>query len=278
MNDLFSQFVRWNEGGARVQSGSPDILIKQTSKEERTSFAEVQLLRAEYMMKAGAVGANDLYQIYLALQRFDVPSEDLHYRVAVFCDGMYSMDTDKVRSDLVTNILKSYANVLRYGRSHLFHAMPRMLTIWLDVSQKKTETLETRNKERLSTPDMDIKDKQDIDKMNKEMIRAFRQLDSYAFYTAFPQLISRIVHPNESVFQTLKIILSELICHYPHQCLWQSIAVYRTGHWCKNIRQERCTQVYQVAKNKDRQIEQLIDQYDYVSALLIGHVQFCYCI
>lgn len=56
----------------------------------------MQLLRAEYMLKSGAVAATDLYQIYLSLQRFDVPSEDLHYRVAVFCDGMYSIDTEKV--------------------------------------------------------------------------------------------------------------------------------------------------------------------------------------
>ncbi|KAK6043436.1 hypothetical protein COOONC_19059 [Cooperia oncophora] len=105
--------------------------------------------------------------------------------------------------------------------------------------------------------------------MNTEISRAFRQLDSYAFYTAFPQLISRIVHPNASVFSTLKAILADLICKYPHQCIWQSIAVYRTGPWQKSIRQERCSQVFAVVKNKRHNMDQLIDQYDYVAAALI---------
>ena len=54
---------------------------------------QAQLLRAEYMQKAGAVGSSDLYQIYNTLQRMDVPSEDLHHRVALFCDNMYTMSS-----------------------------------------------------------------------------------------------------------------------------------------------------------------------------------------
>ncbi|RCN39391.1 hypothetical protein ANCCAN_14669 [Ancylostoma caninum] len=268
MNKLFTSFVQWHEAGAKSSPESPDVLVKRTSRESRAAFAEVQLLRAEYMLKSGAVAATDLYQIYLSLQKFDVPSEDLHYRVAVFCDGMYSIDTEKVRSDLVANILKSYANALRFGRNHLFHAMPRMLTIWLDVSQKKTEIMHTRGSDARAI-EMNHRDNNDITQMNTEISRAFRQLDSYAFYTAFPQLISRIVHPNASVFSTLKAILADLICRYPHQCIWQSIAVYRTGSWQKNIRQERCAQVFAVVKNKRHNMDQLIDQYDYIAAILI---------
>uniref|UniRef100_A0A158P778 FAT domain-containing protein n=1 Tax=Angiostrongylus cantonensis TaxID=6313 RepID=A0A158P778_ANGCA len=204
MNQLFTSFVQWHESGAKNTVDSPEVLVKRTSKESRAAFAEnhchnifqVQLLRAEYMLKSGAVAATDLYQIYLSLQKFDVPSEDLHYRVAVFCDGMYSIDTEK------------------------------------------TDAVQLRGDDARST-EMNKRDNADIAQMNSEISRAFRQLDSYAFYTAFPQLISRIVHPNASVFSTLKAILADLICRYPHQCLWQSIAVYRSGPWQKNIRQER---------------------------------------
>ncbi|VDM80315.1 unnamed protein product [Strongylus vulgaris] len=91
-----ASFVHWHETGGKSNAESPDVLVKKTSRESRAAFAEVQLLRAEYMLKSGAVAANDLYQIYLSLQKFDVPSEDLHYRVAVFCDGMYSIDTEKI--------------------------------------------------------------------------------------------------------------------------------------------------------------------------------------
>lgn len=39
------------------------------------------------------------------------------------------------------------------------------------------------------------------------------------FYTAFAQLISRITHPNEEVFQTLKVITEQ---HYSASRFFQS--------------------------------------------------------
>lgn len=92
MTEMFSEFVPYVESGTRF--GSDTILT--TRKEERASFAEVQLLRAEYMMKAGAVSSSDLYKIYMALRKIQVPSEDLFYRIALFCDSLYSLDTSNV--------------------------------------------------------------------------------------------------------------------------------------------------------------------------------------
>lgn len=40
-------------------------------------------------------------------------------------------------SDKVTQILDAYISVLSQGKTHLFHVLPRMLTIWLDNTEKK---------------------------------------------------------------------------------------------------------------------------------------------
>lgn len=39
------------------------------------------------------------------------------------------------------------------------------------------------------------------------MLHIFRQLDPYYFYKAYPQLISRIEHKSENVFNALKVFL-----------------------------------------------------------------------
>lgn len=41
--------------------------------------------------------------------------------------------------------------------------------------------------------------------MNAVIYDGFKCIDHYMFYTAFAQLISRISHPNDDVFQTLKV-------------------------------------------------------------------------
>ncbi|PAV60844.1 hypothetical protein WR25_02264 [Diploscapter pachys] len=266
MNAVFEQLSSCSSSRNKIERLNIEKVLKATCIEERTAFAEAQLLRAEYMQKAGAVGSSDLYQIYNTLQRMDVPSEDLHHRVALFCDNMYTMSSQneqlKIRTELVPNILKSYSNALKYGRNHLSHAMPRMLTIWLDVSESKT----ARITELSTSRGLVEKEETDIRSMNQQILNSLKELDPYCFYFSFAQLISRIGHPNESVFQALMIIISDLLVKYPHQCIWQSIAVYRSG---SSGRHEQCSKIYQMAIRKQPKLAEIIDQYDYVSGWLI---------
>lgn len=73
------------------------------------------------------------------------------------------------------------------------------------------------------------------------------RLPPYQYLIAFPQLISRICHPNSDVFTKLEVhtrlqmlhillidfmrlfnmqaIILKLLNHYPQQCLWMMIAV-----------------------------------------------------
>ncbi|KAF8356999.1 atl-1 [Pristionchus pacificus] len=245
-------------------------LVAQQRKEERAAYAEVQLLRTEYMLKAGASAPEDLYKTYLGLKKLEVQSEDLHYRVAVFIDSLLNMA--EIRSELIPNILDSYGQVIKCGRSHLFHAVPRMLTIWLDVTQKWAEEACTY------APTSSDREKRvkEIRALNQTMRGIIESLPLSVFFPSFPQLISRILHPDQSVFEELMNVLAKLIVAFPHQCLWQAIAVYRDApdpmqdkHSEKMI---KCKQVFERAKmlDKKKTLDDLIDQYDYFARQLIN--------
>lgn len=254
--------------------------LKNESKEEKANFVKVELLLADYALKAGACNVADLYSKYNALPAIADPSEDLFYRVAIFLDNYLYSRNENLLADKVVSILEAYTRVLVQGTTHLFHVMPRMLTIWLDNTQKKTaEGSGTPAKrprsaipafEHRSARDVQA-DEKDITEMNNKMREAFNRLGHYVFYTAFAQLISRISHPNEEVFLTLKNILAELIVEYPHQCLWQSIAVYRSDLSKQQQRYDRCRMVFELAKRKDKigQLKTLITQYEYIAAAFI---------
>ena len=84
------------------------------------TILQAQLLRAEYMQKAGAVGSSDLYQIYNTLQRMDVPSEDLHHRVALFCDNMYTMSSQNEQLKVVIDYEEEMFFVMLFFLALLF--------------------------------------------------------------------------------------------------------------------------------------------------------------
>uniref|UniRef100_A0A915C076 Serine/threonine-protein kinase ATR n=2 Tax=Parascaris univalens TaxID=6257 RepID=A0A915C076_PARUN len=258
--------------------------LRNEPKEEKDNFVKVQLLLADYSLRAGACSFADLYSKYNALPAIADPSEDLYYRVAIFLDNYLYSKNENLVADKVTLILQAYVRVLTQGRSHLFHVMPRMLTIWLDNAQKKVEEVTTAQQKKPNARDVLTlnrnlsNEEKEIREMNAIMRDAFSRLDHYMFYTAFAQLISRITHPNEEVFNTLKNILAELLMEYPHQCLWQSIAVYRSDQKKQQLRFTRCRTVYDIAKRKDRsgQLQILISQYEYAAAAFIKVAEDAY--
>lgn len=81
-----------------------------------------------------------------------------------------------------------------------------------------------------------------------QIIQAMMErLPPYQYFIAFPQLISRICHPNSDVFAKLEVctfykyynklkwllflqaIILKLLQHYPQQCLWMMIAVNKVN-------------------------------------------------
>uniref|UniRef100_A0A183D6H8 FAT domain-containing protein n=1 Tax=Gongylonema pulchrum TaxID=637853 RepID=A0A183D6H8_9BILA len=154
------------------------------------------LLLAEYSLRAGASSFGDLYNTYYSLPLIAEPSEDLYYRVA------------NAPVDKIIIVLKSYKRVLLQGSNYLFHVMPRMLSIWLDYTQKLAENACTQPPPKMPrnlTQRSPVHEDSDVREMNGVINDTFKRLDHYMFYSAFAQLISRITHPNDEVFQTLKV-------------------------------------------------------------------------
>ncbi|KAL4003694.1 FAT domain family protein [Acanthocheilonema viteae] len=108
-------------------------------KKGNEDFVKAHLLFAEYSLRAGASSYGDFYKTYFSLPLIAEQSEDLFYRVAVFLDKYLYSKNENAEAHNVTMILKAYRRVLKHGKSYLFHVMPRMLSIWLDYTQKMVE-------------------------------------------------------------------------------------------------------------------------------------------
>lgn len=57
-------------------------------------------------------------------------------------------------------------------------------------------------------------------KINKKVERNIKTLPSYLWLAVLPQMVSRVVHKNETLFRTLEKILLSVISNFPHQAFW----------------------------------------------------------
>ena len=76
-----------------------------------------------------------------------------------------------------------------------------------------------------------------LTKLNSSISNALQKIPTYAFLTVYPQLVSRICHPEDRVFETLSNILMKVLFLYPCQAIWMLIAVKNSS---VELRKQRC--------------------------------------
>ncbi len=77
-------------------------------------------------------------------------------------------------------------------------------------------------------------------KLNQIISIALQRTPTYAFLTVYPQMVSRICHPEERVFEHLSNILMKVLFLYPCQAIWMLIAVKNSS---VELRKNRCKKI-----------------------------------
>ncbi|KAH9855081.1 hypothetical protein C2E23DRAFT_725567 [Lenzites betulinus] len=107
--------------------------------------------------------------------------------------------------------VRCFTRAIRYGSKYIYQTLPRVLTIWLDLAEDP------------QTNSTDI-----FKKVNDEVARAIKQAPMYKWYTAFPQIVSRIGIQNQTAYDVLAVLLYTVIQEYPKQALWLFSAVAKS--------------------------------------------------
>ncbi|KAL5508165.1 hypothetical protein ACEPAH_5783 [Sanghuangporus vaninii] len=208
--------------------------------EKKRGEAKARLLRAKWMRDSGrydaSVVAKELSDLTKNLSDF----ESAHYHAGHFQDECYKAlsaaekrSTQGPRMNLFT--VKSYATAIRLGSKYAYQTIPRLLTIWLDMGED----------DGFATCDQFIK-------INEEVQRAITRTPVYKWMTAFPQIVSRVEHKNNQVFNTLSKLIATVLQEYPQQGLWLFVSAVKSN---RDIRTKRGKAILDQLRNNSGNAE-----------------------
>lgn len=204
----------------------------------------------------------------------------------------------------IYKICRNYGKALENGQKYVYQSLPRLLTLWLDFEnlvffnagrvdtsqpsdaatgvagatggrEKGGVTAGSRSSTaaNISTSTRDDVAVKRMNDLNKVMSKWVQTLPTFLFLQAFPQLISRIGHPNPVTFAVLEQILIKTLCTYPQQALWQMMSLYKSNH---DIRNHRCLAIFRQAAalsgkspSKSLPLTKLIEQFTRVTDNLV---------
>ncbi|KAF2206005.1 hypothetical protein GQ43DRAFT_427658 [Delitschia confertaspora ATCC 74209] len=125
-----------------------------------------------------------------------------------------------VAGDTANLVIHNYLRSIPYGTKYYYQIIPKLLTLWLDMG------MDVYNPPRGEARELTAQRANFLDLINKNIKRYTNErIPAYAWYSAFPQIITRISHPHKGVWETLQAIILKVTSFYPQQALWSLLAV-----------------------------------------------------
>lgn len=231
--------------------------VKQLEKSDRKLYAETKLLIATKNAESMNIQIDSNVRLFKESVDAFKESEKSFVYLAQYLDKVYAALTDDDQKsekgyNLLSDIMMFYGKSMSFGCHYVYQSMPRLLSIWLDFTA-------TANQH-------DDLQKRCSAKLTLIASKFCSILPPFIFFTAFSQLVSRICHPCNDVYQVLKTILVTLIKNFPQQSLWMMSSVFKSSY---ASRVRRCSEVYQDKRLADTNMQKLITDFNSFAEKLI---------
>ncbi|UPX14349.1 Non-specific serine/threonine protein kinase [Ascochyta rabiei] len=214
-----------------------------------------QLLLAKWLDRAGQTKSGSLKDAY-ATGVMSYPKWDKgHYYLGRYYLKLLESEKklpvtkqsqEYLAGSLIKLVIENFVRSTVYGTKYYYQTLPKILTLWLDLGT------EVMNVTPRSARDKEFHDHRltYLDHINKYLKRyAGERMPAYTWYTAFPQIITRISHPNKNVWDALQSIIIRVAAAYPQQTLWSLLAVL---HSTQDDRRARGTAVLQKLRDTSK--------------------------
>ncbi|TVY28597.1 Protein kinase [Lachnellula hyalina] len=206
-----------------------------TKQQQNFLTARAHLLLAKWLDSAGQTQSAALRSQYQLAARTHQTWEKGHYYLGRHYNKL--LETEKalapelqaepyLTGETAKLVIENYLRSLSYGTKYIYQTLPRILTLWLDLGMLVSQPVDPRlgNGKDFTTRITNAR-RDNLAQLHSRFNKYINKMPAYMFYTALPQIVARIAHPNNDVFRFLSLIIMKVVSSYPQQALWSLQAV-----------------------------------------------------
>ncbi|KAF2860353.1 hypothetical protein K470DRAFT_74713 [Piedraia hortae CBS 480.64] len=192
--------------------------------------ARAQLLYAKWLDATGQSQTKDMTARYQNAARNFRKWEKGHYYLGRHYNKVLEAEkmlpkakqsphfhSGEMTKSTIDNLLRS----IPFGNKYWHLTIPKALTLWLDLGMN---TITRAPKEEPTVFQARVKSLQTI---NRQIQKYSTRVPSYVFYPALSQLLSRISHPNTTVWSHLASLITRILTEHPNEALWSLFPLLR---------------------------------------------------
>jgi len=245
---------------------------KSAETQRNLLTARAHLLLAKWLDSTGQTHAGALRSKYQQAAKTHSQWEKGHYYLGRHYKKVLESEkalrpddqTDEYLSgETAKLVIENYLRSLNFGTKYLYQTLPRILTLWLELGAQIDKPAEGK-----ITPSekMKARRKEILDELHKYIRRHLPKMPAFIFYTALPQIVARIAHPNSDVFKVLEQMIVKVVEAHPQQALWSLFSFMTTR--TSSGRRARSIKILATVRSISKRVEGL--KYDLGQLLKMG--------
>ncbi|CAO1598571.1 serine/threonine-protein kinase M1 [Xanthoria calcicola] len=218
-------------------------------QEQNFPKARAHLLLAKWIDGAGQTQSQLIIEEYRLAIRWYTRWEKAHYYLGKHYNKLLEHEKAKMTSsrsqtfvngEMAKLVVENYIRSLAFGAKYIHQTLPRALTLWLELGIDAELPLDsTYGNDEFRTHVAQQRRKM-LAAVNSQVKKYSDRLPGFAFYTAFSQIVARIVHPNPAVIPLLIEIVAKVVIAHPEQALWTLLAVVKSSSKDRALRGKQC--------------------------------------
>lgn len=208
-----------------------DSSERNAESQQNMLTARAHLLLAKWLDSAGQTNVSALRHQYQNVPKNYGTWEKGHYYLGrhykKILESEKALKPDDQSDEYLTGetaklVIENYIRSLNYGTKYLYQTLPRILTLWLELGAQVDKAPE--GKVSISR-ELHYRRRAQLQSLHTYLYKYIQRMPAYIFYTALPQLVARIAHPNNDVFKLLETIIVKVVSAHPRQALWSLFAI-----------------------------------------------------
>ncbi|KAI0254821.1 hypothetical protein BJV78DRAFT_1273863 [Lactifluus subvellereus] len=204
-------------------SDSDVIDLTEDESELKPLKAKAELLRARWMEESDRYEMSEVHKVFnQATELWQKWESGMFYygKYQDRCFDSLSLNDRKIRGlRMRLATVRCFTKAMKYGNKFIYQTVPRLLTIWLDMGEDAT-----------------VNSEESFTKITAEISRSISGVPAFKWYTAFPQIASRVGHAHAPVFEVLAHLISTVIKEFPQQTLWLFASVVKSRNATRESR------------------------------------------
>ncbi|KAH8834205.1 hypothetical protein DL96DRAFT_1579811 [Flagelloscypha sp. PMI_526] len=198
--------------------------------------AKAHVLRARWMHESQRYEVTRTVTAFKEGKKLHTEWEGSHFYMGKFLDDHFKELSEGEQlsrgTKMNTQTARHYAESLKWGSKHV------LLTIWLDWGETRDDNI--------------------LEGYHQIINEAIKDTPVYKWYTAFPQIVSRIGHNNPKVYAILSNLMLKVLREYPKQGLWFFMSAVKSKN---EVRQQRGIEILDRLQNtQGANLQSLVQQ------------------